>query len=53
MRWLLRLIPFLKPYKKQLALAWTAMLSASVFVMVSPLLIRYAIDFGLDPQRDA
>jgi len=50
-RWLLRLIPFLKPYKRRLALAWTAMLFASVFVMVSPLLIRYAIDFGLDPQR--
>jgi ABC-type multidrug transport system fused ATPase/permease subunit len=52
-RWLLRLIPYLKPYKKQLTLAWIAMLAAAVFVMVSPLLIRYAIDFGLDPQRDA
>ena len=29
------------------------MLGASVFVMISPLLIRYAIDFGLDPQKDA
>ena len=53
MRWLLRLIPYLKPYKKQLSLAWTAMLAAAVFVMVSPLLVRFAIDFGLDPQRDA
>ena len=29
------------------------MLGASVFVMVSPLLVRFAIDFGLDPQKDA
>ena len=28
------------------------MLLASSFVMISPLLIRFAIDFGLDPQRD-
>jgi ATP-binding cassette subfamily B protein len=29
------------------------MMSAAVFVMVSPLLVRFAIDFGLDPQKDA
>lgn len=53
MRWLLRLIPYLKPYKGQLTLAWVCMMSAAVFVMVSPLLVRFAIDFGLDPQKDA
>ena len=53
MRWLLRLIPYLKPYKGQLTLAWICMVSAAVFVMVSPLLVRFAIDFGLDPQKDA
>jgi len=52
-RWLLRLIPYLKRYKGRLALAWFCMMCASVFVMVSPLLIRFAIDFGLDPQEDA
>ncbi|HML98689.1 MAG TPA: ABC transporter ATP-binding protein [Tepidiformaceae bacterium] len=52
MRWLLRLIPYFKPYKGRLALAWLCVLLAGVFVMVSPLLVRYAIDFGLDPQRD-
>ncbi len=52
MRWLLRLIPYLKPYKKLLTLAWISMLGAAVFVMVSPLLVRFAIDFGLDPQKD-
>lgn len=29
------------------------MLLAGSFVMISPLLVRFAIDFGLDPQRDA
>lgn len=29
------------------------MMAAAVFVMVSPLLIRFAIDFGLDPQKGA
>ena len=53
MRWLLRLIPYLKPYKRQLTLAWICMLGAAVFVMASPLLVRYAIDFGLDPQQNA
>ncbi|MCC6958850.1 MAG: ABC transporter ATP-binding protein [Dehalococcoidia bacterium] len=53
MRWLLRLIPYLKRYKGRLALAWLCMMCASAFVMVSPLLIRFAIDFGLDPQEDA
>ena len=53
MRWLLRLIPYLKNYKMQLTLAWIAMMAAAVFVMVSPILIRFAIDFGLDPQSDS
>lgn len=52
MRWLLRLIPYLKPYKGRISLAWISMLLAASFVMISPLLIRFAIDFGLDPQRD-
>ena len=51
LRWLLRLIPYLKPYKKQLSLAWISMMAAAIFVMVSPLLVRFAIDFGLDPQK--
>lgn len=52
-RWLLRLIPYMKPYKGRITQAWLCVLFAGVFVMVSPLLVRYAIDFGLDPQRDA
>jgi ATP-binding cassette subfamily B protein len=43
----------MKPYRGRIALAWLCVLFAGAFVMVSPLLVRYAIDFGLDPQRDA
>ena len=50
MRYLLRIIPYLKPYKAKLTLAWICVMGAGAFVMVSPLLIRYAIDIGLDPQ---
>ena len=52
MRHLLRLRPYLKPYHRQLGLAFLSVLFSGVFVMVSPLLVRYAINFGLDPQRD-
>jgi ABC-type multidrug transport system fused ATPase/permease subunit len=51
-RHLLRLRPFLRPYWGQLALAFLSVLLSGAFVMVSPLLVRYAINFGLDPQRD-
>ena len=53
MRVLLRLIPYMRPYRGQLLLAATSVILAGAFVMISPLLIRFAIDFGLDPQRDA
>ncbi len=52
MRHLLRLRPYLRVYRKPLLLAFVAVLLSGAFVMVSPLLIRYAINFGLDPQRD-
>ena len=48
-RFILRLLPYMKPYKGQLTLAMACVMSASVFVMISPLLIRFAISFGLDP----
>jgi hypothetical protein len=34
-------------------LAWLCVIGAAVFQMASPLLIRYAIDFGLKPVYDA
>lgn len=51
-RWLLRLVPYMKPYWRRTTLAWLSVLMASLFVMISPLMVRFAIDFGLDPQRD-
>ncbi len=52
MKILLRLVPYLKPYKWQLLVAWLCVLLAGAFVMVSPLAIRYAINFGLEPVSD-
>ena len=53
MRILLRLSTYMRPYRKPLALALACVVVSAALMMVSPLLIRYAIDFGLDPQRDA
>ncbi|KAA0238626.1 ABC transporter ATP-binding protein, partial [bacterium] len=53
MKYLLRLIHYLRPYKGQLLLAWVCVLVAGAFVMISPLAIRYAIDFGLKPIEEA
>lgn len=53
MRILLRILPFFKPYKLQFILAFFCVLGAGAFVMVSPLLIRFAINVGLDPTYDA
>ncbi len=53
MRHLLRLGEYLRPYRKGLALAFLTVVFSGAFVMISPLLVRYAISVGLDPQRDA
>ena len=53
MRHLLRLGEFLRPYRRGLVLAFLAVIFSGAFVMISPLLVRYAISFGLEPQRDA
>jgi ATP-binding cassette subfamily B protein len=52
-RHLLRLGEYIRPYRRQLALAIVAVVLSGAFTMISPLLVRYAIDFGLEPQRDA
>ncbi len=51
MRYLIRLLHFFKPYKWQFTLAFTTVLLAGAFTMASPLLIGYAINFGLHPTR--
>jgi ABC-type multidrug transport system fused ATPase/permease subunit len=52
LRYLLRLIPYLKPYRAQLVWAWVCVFGAGAFVMVSPLLVGWAIDTGLNPEKD-
>jgi len=49
----LRLLTFLRPYKKRVALAFFALVGASGFVLAIPLLIRWAINFGLGVRLEA
>src|SRR4030067_3205214 len=44
---LIRLLTFLRPYKRRVALAWLCVCGASLFVLVTPQLVRWAIDTGL------
>jgi ATP-binding cassette subfamily B protein len=43
----LRLLTFLRPYKSRAALVFVAILGASGFVLAIPLLIRWAINYGV------
>src|SRR3989304_5597523 len=43
----LRLLTFLRPYKRRMALPLLAVVAASGFVLAIPQLIRWAINFGL------
>ena len=45
----LRLLSFLKPYKKQVIFAWLVVTLAATFTMILPQLLRVAIDSGLKP----
>ena len=53
MRILARLVGYARPYRKGFAVAWFCVIFSSAAMMASPLLVRYAIQFGLDPVRDA
>lgn len=53
MRHLLRLRGYLGPYRGLIAVAMICTILSGALVMVSPVLVRYAIDIGLDPQRDS
>ena len=53
LRYLVRLTGYLKPYKGLFALGLVSLFLSSALVMASPLLVGWAIDFGLDPVRDA
>ena len=44
---LIRLLSFLRPYKRRVVYAWLCVCGASAFVLVSPQLVAWAIDKGL------
>src|SRR4051794_39377943 len=50
MRHLIRLSQFFKPYKGQLSVCVFAVILAAAFGMVSPLMVKWAISSGLNPQ---
>jgi ABC-type multidrug transport system fused ATPase/permease subunit len=51
MRYLLRLLPYTRPYRWQVLLGWILVFSTGALVMASPYLVRWAVDFGLKPVR--
>jgi len=51
MHYFSRLYGFFKPYRARLAFAMLCTIGAGAFGMLSPLMVNYAIEFGLDPQR--
>jgi ABC-type multidrug transport system fused ATPase/permease subunit len=48
----LRLLSFLKPYKKQVVFAWFVVAMTAITTMVMPQLLRWAIDSGLKPSYE-
>jgi ATP-binding cassette subfamily B protein len=48
----LRLLGFLGPYKRRAALLLFCVIASSAAIIAMPQIIRWAIDFGLDPQRE-
>ena len=51
MRYLLRLLPYTKPYTGRVVATWLSVFASGAFVMVSPILVREAINQGLKPVR--
>lgn len=47
MRWILRLIPFLRPYRRLILAAWLCMLALTAVDLTLPLILRWVIDRGL------
>lgn len=47
----LRLLGFLRPYLKHVVLAWIVVAGSAGFAMITPKLLQWAVDTGLDPGR--
>ncbi|GBD23906.1 Putative multidrug export ATP-binding/permease protein [bacterium HR29] len=52
MRYLLRLLPYLKPYRWLFVAGVLCTIASAGLVMLNPLLVGWAIDFGLKPVRN-
>jgi ABC-type multidrug transport system fused ATPase/permease subunit len=50
-RYLVRLLPYMKPYLGRVVATWICVFTSGIFVMVSPILVREAINQGLQPIR--
>ena len=50
MRIRFRLLIMLKPYMKHVVLAWLTVIGGASFTMVTPTLLRWAVDSGLKPR---
>jgi ATP-binding cassette subfamily B protein len=48
----IRLLGFLKPYTRRTAFLLFCVIASSAAVIAMPQIIRWAIDYGLDPQRE-
>jgi ABC-type multidrug transport system fused ATPase/permease subunit len=53
MKQMLRLYTYFRPYKGQLILSMVCVFFAGGFGMAWPIMVNFAIRFGLDPQKDA
>jgi ATP-binding cassette subfamily B protein len=53
MKHMLRLYTYFRPYKGQLTLAIVCVFLAGAFGMAWPIMVNFAIKFGLEPQKNA
>ncbi len=53
MKQMLRLYTYFRPYKGQMTLATVCVFFAGGFGMAWPMMVNFAIKFGLDPQKNA
>src|SRR5688500_16452024 len=53
MKHLLRLVPYMLRYKRMVILGWLCVFTSAASVMLSPVLVRFAVNNGLRPVREA
>src|SRR5437870_1406996 len=50
---LIRLLLLLRPYKRRVFLAWLCLTASGGFVLLTPLIIQWALDFGVGVTLEA